>query len=174
MIARTIRSRRTPLLAALVIMATLPACAGLQNLIQPPVLELASGRESQVRLLGPSVTRPLGGAQLRVWTRIQNPNSFGFTLTRLAGDILLDDQRAADLDLPLGLPLQAAADTVIPIDVNISFADVPALADRLASALRRGSVDYALHGTLAVDAGAFGEPTFGPTTWVAGEVAVTR
>lgn len=160
--------------ATLTAVAALSACAGLQNLIQPPVFDLASERSSQVRLVGPSLNRPLGGAEVRVWTRVQNPNAFGFTLSRLAGNVLLANQPAANIDLPLGLPLDAAGDTIIPIDVTISFADVPDLADHLTNALGTGRIDYALRGTVSVDAGSFGQPTFGPSTWLNGEVNLVR
>jgi hypothetical protein len=88
--------------------------------------------------------------------------------------VLLSEQRAADVDLPLGLPLEAAGDTVIPLALTLSFADVPDLADRIQQALSRGSIEYALRGTLAVDAGAFGQPSFGPRTWIQGDVDLVR
>lgn len=166
--------RRTAALTALAAFFLLGACAALQDIVQPPIFEMASGRSSEVRLLGPSTSRPFGGAAIRVWARVENPNAVGFTLTRLAGNVLLDDQQAATVDLPLGLPLRAAADTVIPLEVSVSFADVPNLADRLANALSGGSIRYALRGTVSVDAGALGQPSFGPTTWLSGDVRVLR
>ncbi|HUG41543.1 MAG TPA: LEA type 2 family protein [Longimicrobiales bacterium] len=162
-------------LAALAALAVVPAaCATLQNAIQPPEFAMANGRSSEIRLLGPSIARPLGGAEVRVWAHVRNPNAFGFTLTRLAGNVFLDQERAADVDLPLGLPLQASGDTIIPIDVAISFADVPGLADQIAGAFAGQALDYSLRGTLAVDAGPFGQPSFGPSTWLSGEVKVVR
>lgn len=152
----------------------LAGCATLQQVIQPPVFEMADGRTSEIRLLSPSMGRPLGGAQVRVWARVSNPNAVGFTLTRLAGNVLLDDEPAAAVDLPLGLPLQASGDTVIPLDVSISFADIPELADEIAGALTGQTLQYALRGTLAVDAGPFGQPSFGPSTWLRGDVRVVR
>lgn len=166
--------RSATALASLAAFTVLGACAALQDIIQPPIFELAGGRSSEVRLLGPSASRPFGGAQIRVWARIENPNAVGFTLTRLAGNVLLDDEPAAAVDLPLGLPLSAAGDTIIPLDVSISFADVPHLSDRLARAVSRGSIHYALRGTVAVQAGALGQPSFGPTTWLSGDVNVVR
>ncbi|MGQ0715375.1 MAG: hypothetical protein ACT4PJ_16885, partial [Gemmatimonadaceae bacterium] len=73
-----------------------------------------------------------------------------------------------------GLPLQASGDTVIPLDLSISFADIPELADEIAGALTGQTLEYALRGTLAVDAGPFGQPSFGPATWLQGEVRVVR
>jgi LEA14-like dessication related protein len=109
-----------------------------------------------------------------VWARVENPNPLGFTLSRLTGTVLLSEQRAADVDLPLGLPLQAGQDTIIPLNLTLSFAEVPDLADRLMDAVRRGSIEYALRGTVAVDAGALGQPSFGPRTWLRGDVDVSR
>ncbi len=160
----------TPLLAAL----ALGSCATLGEIVRAPIFELAQSQESTLRLLGPSIARPLGGAELQVWARVENPNPVGFTLTRLAGTVLLADRPAADVDLPLGLPLQAQQDTVIPLALTLSFADLPDLADRIRDALSTGSIDYALRGTLAVDAGALGEPSFGPETWLSGDVRVFR
>jgi LEA14-like dessication related protein len=161
-------------LATIALLVAGAACATLQTVVQAPIFELASDRSSRVRLLAPAIGRPLGGAEIQVWARVQNPNPVGFTLSRLAGTVLLSEQRAADVDLPLGLPLEAAGDTVIPLALTLSFADVPDLADRIQQALSRGSIEYALRGTLAVDAGAFGQPSFGPRTWIQGDVDLVR
>lgn len=166
--------RRLVLLTALAAAAGLGACATLQAMIQPPVFDVAEGRVSEFRIVGPAADRPLGGASVRIWTRVQNPNSVGFTLTRLAGTFLLEGDRAATLDLPLGLPLPAAGDTVIPLDVTLSFADVPGLADQLVGALTGQSLAYTVEGTVGVDAGPFGQPSFGPATWLSGDVRVVR
>lgn len=167
-------ARRVAALLVLLVAASLTRCATLGEIVQAPIFELAPDRESSLRVLTPTVTRPLGGAEIRVWARVENPNPVGFTLTRLTGTVLLADRRAADVDLPLGLPLEAAQDTVVPIALTVSFADLPDLADRVRDALSRGTIDYALRGTLAVDAGPLGQPTFGPRTWLAGDVPVLR
>ena len=44
-------------------------CATLNQLVQPPQFSVAQGRDTQLRLLGPSTSRPLGGASLRIWAR---------------------------------------------------------------------------------------------------------
>ncbi len=172
--------RRSPsrILTALTLLALgslgLGGCASLGQIVQAPIFELAQDRGSSVRLLGPSFGRPLGVAEIQVWARVGNPNPLGLTLSRLTGTVLLSDQRAADVDLPLGLPLEAGQDTVIPLNLTLSFAEVPDLADRLMEAVRRGSIEYALRGTVEVDAGALGQPSFGPRTWLRGDVNVTR
>jgi hypothetical protein len=168
-------SRRLSAVSALAVMAvSLGACAALQNVIQPPIFHMAEGRTSEFRILGPAGDRPLGGAQVRIWTRVQNPNTVGFTLTRLAGQFLLEGDHAANIDLPLGLPLPAASDTVIPIDLNISFADVPGLANQFMAALGGQRLNYAVDGIMTVDAGVLGQPSFGPSTWMRGELQVIR
>lgn len=167
-------SRRASAIATIAAVASLSACAALQDLVQPPIFDMAGDRSSEMRLLLPSGERPLGGAQIRVWAHVQNPNSVGFTLTRLTGSLLLEGDHAAAIDLPLGLPLPAAGDTVFPLDLTISFADIPGLANQLLAAVTGQRVDYSIRGILGVDAGPFGEPTFGPSTWLSGELRLTR
>jgi hypothetical protein len=150
------------------------ACATLGQLIQPPTFSAATSQQSQLRLLGPGSGHPLGGIALRLYARVQNPNAFGLTLTRLAGNLLIEGQRTANVDLPLGLPMRAAQDTVLPIDISVSFADVPNILATLQQALTRNSVAYRIDGTFGVDAGPFGQPTFGPLTLFGGNVQVTR
>ncbi|MEX1182089.1 MAG: LEA type 2 family protein [Gemmatimonadota bacterium] len=160
--------------AAIALLATGASCASLGSLIQPPTFAVADGRSTELRLLGPSTSRPLGGASLRVWTRIGNPNSFGLTLAALAGNIYLENQQAGEVTFPLGLPLLAGGDTIVPLDINISFADVPGLAGVAQQILLQNQVSYRLDGTVTVDAGPFGRPSFGPRTWVRGDTRVMR
>lgn len=169
-------SRKLPLAAALAAALLLGACASVAGLmqVQAPRFAVADGRASELRLLGPAAGRPLGGAAIRIWSRVENPNSFGLTLTSLQGDLLLEDARAAAVDLPLGLPLRAGQDTVIPIEVAVSFADLPGLADAVVKFATRKTVGYRMDGKFAVDAGMLGRPNFGPLTLVRGELDVRR
>ena len=160
--------------AAIAAVALAAGCATLQNVLQPPRISSADGRTPEFRLLGPSAQRPLGGASIRLYAHVENPNPFGLTLSRLAGSLMLRGTRAADVDFPLGMPLVAGQDTVLPLDVSISFSDLPALADVVRSALGTGSLPYALEGTFTVDAGPFGQPSFGPQRLLAGSVSVYR
>ena len=57
------------------------------------------------------------------------------------------------MDMPLGLPLAARGETEFPIDLLISFADVPGLSDAIRRAVNRSPIDYRLDGTVGVDAG---------------------
>lgn len=157
-------------------MLLLGGCAalGLDTVIQPPRFSTVPDRPAELRLVGPSASRPLGGAQVRLWARIENPNAFGLTLAALRGNLFLENARAADVNFPLGLPLLASGDTIIPLDVGISFSDLGDLAGAAQRIVTQNLVAYRLDGTITVDAGAFGQPSFGPTTWLQGETRVVR
>jgi hypothetical protein len=157
---------------AVLAVGTLTGCAalGLGGIIEPPRFDTAPGQSAELRLAAPSAQAPLGGATIRLWARVENPNSFGFTLARLAGTLFLDASRAATLDLPLGLPLRAGQDTIFPIDLTVSFSDLPGLADVAMRAFAGQSLNYRLDGTVGVNAGALGQPTFGPLTLLQGQV----
>jgi hypothetical protein len=151
------------------VLLLLQACAGLNQLgglVQPPRFEQVRDQPAEIRLLGSS------GAGVRLWTKVSNPNAFGLTLGTLKGTLFLDESRAADADFPLGLPLGARAETVIPIDISISFADLPALSGVARRILSRQPVGYRLDGTVGVDAGRLGQPVFGPMTLLTGEATV--
>lgn len=149
------------------------ACAGLENLrglVQAPRFEQVPGQPAEIRVLGPSASNPLGGAGVRLWTRVTNPNPFGFTLGTLRGVLHIEDTRAADVDFPLGLPLRAAEEAVVPIDLSISFSDLPGMANVIRRAAGREPLAYHLEGTVGVDAGQLGQPTFGPMTLLRGQI----
>lgn len=161
--------------AALILAFVLSGCASLGGLgVVPPRISIDGQQSAELRLLGPSLQRPLGGASLRLYARVENPNPVGITLTRLAGTLQLQGFDAADADFPLGVPLTAAGSAVVPLDIAISFANLPGLADVLTRAITGGEVDYSLQGTASVDAGMLGQPSFGPMTLLAGSVRPTR
>lgn len=156
-----------------VCLAAAPGCATLGQLgriVQPPRFEEAPGQPAEIRLLGPGRDYPLGGAGVRLWTRITNPNPFGFTLTTLRTTLLLDGTRAATGDFPLGLRFNAGGESVVPLDLAISFADVPGLASAIRGAMQGRSLGYQLDGTVGIDAGPLGQPTFGPLMLMRGDV----
>lgn len=161
-------------LAASAAAVVLAACATLGAVVQPPSFSHEPERASELRLLSPSADRPLGGAALRLWARVRNPNAFGLRITRLSGDLSVADASAGEVDLPLGLPLTANQDTVVPLEISLSLEDVPGLAEAAARAALTGALPYRLDGTLAVDAGPLGEPSFGPMRLLDGEVEVVR
>jgi hypothetical protein len=164
------RLRMTAAIAILLL--TQAACATLGSfgqLVQPVRFEQADGRNAEIRLVGPRSGQPLGGAAVRIWTRVRNPNPFGLTLNTLRATLMLEDTRAADGEFPLGLPLRSGEDSVVPLDLSISFSDVPALA----TMFRRSSaspVRYRVEGSFGVEVARIGSPTFGPMTLFSGEM----
>lgn len=156
------------------LLAAMGGCATLGQVIQPLGFRVDNQRQAQLRLVGPSAGRPLGGASLRIYARVTNPNPVGLTLSRISGGLLLEGTQAARVDFPLGLPLQATQDTVIPLDIGISFSELPGLAGVAQRALGGQPVRYQLDGTFSLDAGLLGQPSFGPTTLLAGEVRGIR
>lgn len=159
--------------ATLVVVLT-TACVGLWRFlgVEAPRFEMDSERESVLSLDPASVLTARPVATVRIWTRVTNPNNFNLTLSRLSGNLLLEGSEMAEIDLPLGLPLVAQRDTVIPLEIRFGLPALSALG-ALGEALLRGrAVSYRLDGTLGVDAGALGEPTFGPRTWLQGQVDV--
>lgn len=151
----------------------LTGCATLESLgIQPLRFGQADDRASELRILAPAPGRPIGGASIRLWAEIENPNGFGLTLTEVAGDLLLENAEAIAVDFPLGLPLLAGQDTIVPFDVSIGFDNLPRLAQIARAAIGGDPLDYRLDGTFAVEAGRFGRPRFGPLTLLQGEIRV--
>jgi hypothetical protein len=146
-------------------------CATLGAIVQPPRFEQAPDRQAEVRILPPSTSQPLGGAGIRLWAKVTNPNPFGFTLRTLTTTLLLEGSRAASGDFPLGLPLSAGQESVVPLDLSISFSDLPGLANVLRRAVTGGVIPFQLDGTIGIDAGRLGQPSFGPMLLMRGEIA---
>ena len=111
-----------------------------------------------------------GGATVRIWTNVTNPNPFGFTLSTLQVTLLLEDTEAANADFPLGLPLQPRQTETIPLDLTVSFDNVPRLASVIRATASGRGLDYRLEGTIGIHAGRLGEPTFGPMTILSGSL----
>ena len=91
-----------------------------------------------------------------------NPNPFGFTLSTLKTDLSLEGNHAASGEFPLGVPLTAGQQTIVPLHLSVSFADVPALSRTIGRLAVGGSAAYQLDGTVGIDAGRLGTPIFGP------------
>ena len=117
---------------------------------------------------------PVGGAAVRMWLKVTNPNPFGFTLSTVNATLALEGNRAAEGDFPLGLPLTAQQESVVPLDLAISFAELPGLAGTLRKLAVGGRVGYELEGTVGIDAGRLGTPTFGPMLLTRGDMRVVR
>ena len=158
------------MLAVTAVLLAAQACASLGqfgSLIQPVRFD---ADRSEVRFVGPRAGDPLGAAAIRLWTRVSNPNPFGLTLSRLRATLLLEETRAATGDFPLGLPLEARQESVIPLDLTVSFSDVPALASLLRRTSSSQGLRYSVEGTFGVEVGRLGSPTFGPMTLFSGDL----
>lgn len=169
-------NRQVRLIVTIVTVAT-ASCATLgplAQIVQPPSFRQADNQPAEIRLIAPSLRMPTGGAGVRIWLEVTNPNAFGFTLSTLAATLSLEGTRAATGDFPLGLPLAARQQSVVPLDLSINFAEVPALASAVRQLATRGSIDYQLDGTVGLDAGRLGTPTFGPMRMTSGELRVIR
>jgi len=152
-------------------------CAGLSNLgqiIQPPRFQQADNQPAEIRIMPPSVSSPIGGAGVRIWLAVTNPNPFGFTLSTVNATLMLEGNRAATGEFPLGLPLGAGQQSVVPLDLSIDFADVPGLAGVVRQVATGRNIQYQLDGTVGLDAGRLGTPTFGPMLLTRGDVKVIR
>jgi Late embryogenesis abundant protein len=159
----------------LVLVTLFAGCATLEQLrgfIQPPQFDNVDGRPAEIRILPPSRRDPLGSAGVRVWVTVKNPNPFGFTLSTLQTTLSLEGRRAATGDFPLGLPLGAGQVSEIPIDLSISFQDIPGLANVIRRAGPGDPIEYQLDGTVGVEAGRFGTPTFGPMLIARGDFGI--
>jgi hypothetical protein len=150
-------------------------CSALSELgvVKPPRVTQAEGRPAELRLHGPSSTSRIGGATVRLWAQVENPNPFGVLLDRLDGTFFLEDARAARVDFPFGLELGARDEAVVPLDLTLDFDDLSTLADVLRGAIDDREVGYRLEGTIGVDAGPLGDLTFGPTDWLEGELVAS-
>ena len=156
---------RTAVVAALVsVTAGCATLQGLQAFIQPPRFEQDQASRSEIRLNG------FNGAAVRIWTRVENPNSFGVTLGTLQGTLHLEGSRAATVDFPLGLPLPARSEEIVPIDISVDFRDVPGLGQAITRAIAREPIEFEIEGTIGISAGRLGMQTLGPMTWLRGEL----
>jgi hypothetical protein len=164
-------------LTCAVVLALASGCAGLTQLsqfVQPPQFSQSDDRPAEIRFLAPSRTMPAGGAGVRIWLEVMNPNPFGFTLSTVHATLSLEGSQAASGDFPLGLPLTARQESAVPLDLAISFADLPGLAGAFRQIAAGTDVEYQLDGTVGVDAGRLGTPTFGPMLLTRGELRVVR
>jgi hypothetical protein len=162
--------------SALLLLLVTGGCATLGGLaqLQPPRISSAAGYDPEIRLLPPSAQRPAGGATVRLWANIENPNPIGIVLSTLEGNLALEGIHAADVSFPLGLPLAAVRDTVVPLEISVSFSELPRLAEIVPRVVTQGTVAYQLDGTLGVDAGVLGQPTFGPMRLMDGTIQARR
>ena len=155
----------------------LGGCASLGALgqiIQPPQFSEERERPAELILGGLGGSGRLGTAGVRIYARVYNPNSFGLTLSTLDGDLYLDDRHAAKVDFPLGLPLTAGGEDVVPIELTVGLDNLPGLAGTIGRAVFGSRVGYRLDGRVGVDAGPFGRPTLGPMRILDGDLTIRR
>jgi hypothetical protein len=164
---------RSAVAASAVVLVGCGGLGPLARIVQPPRLEQSPDRPAEIRLIGPSLSNPAGGAGVTLWMTATNPNPFGLTLSTVDATLMLEGTRAATGRFPLGLPLQAGETSPIPIDLSISFADLPGLAAAVRQVANGGSAAYQLDGTIGVDAGRLGQPTFGPMRLATGELRLS-
>lgn len=158
-------------LAALSLVA---GCATLGLHELQPLRIAGADRASTIRLIAPGGDQPSGAAAVRLWAVVENPNPFGVALSDVEGRLHLEDRPGPRASFPLGLPLEAGQDTVIPLDLTLSLEDLPEIADAVRSAVLRGALDYRLEGSFTVEGGRFGRARFGPQDLLMGELQVTR
>jgi hypothetical protein len=161
---------RGVVLAALIFSSACASLGSLSRLIQPLRFSEADNQPAEIRLVGPGAGGRLGGAVVRIWTRVSNPNPFGLRLSTLDTTLLLDGSRAATGDFPLGLSLGAGEESVIPLDLSISFSDLPGLSTVVRNAIAGQRVGYQLDGTIGIEAGALGPQKFGPMLLFRGDL----
>jgi hypothetical protein len=167
---RTTFALALPLVALSVLLPGCTALESLRTLVQAPRFDEAPNRSAEIRLLPPSTANIAGGAGVRLWAEVTNPNPFGFTLSTLEGTLYVEETPAATVDFPLGLPLEAGESDVFPIDVALSFARLPELAGAIQRAMNREPVPYRFEGSVGVEAGRLGTPVFGPMTLLRGTI----
>jgi hypothetical protein len=166
-----------PRLISVAVIALATGCASLgplAQIVRPPTFRQADNQPAELRLIAPSLRQPTGGAGIRIWLEVTNPNAFGFTLSTVNATLALQGTRAAAGDFPLGLPLGAGQQSVVPLDLSIDFADAPGLAGVMRQVATGGAIDYQLDGTVGVEAGRLGTPTFGPMLLTRGNLRVLR
>src|SRR6185436_18098601 len=116
----------------------------LAQIVKPPRFRQADGQPAEIRLIAPSLRNPTGGAGVRIWLEVTNPNAFGFTLSTVNATLALQGTRAATGDFPLGLPLRPGQSSVVPLDLSINFSEVPNLASSMRRLATGGAIDYQL------------------------------
>lgn len=166
--------KRMATAASAVLIAGCASLGALGQIVQPLSFSVDDTRPAELRLVGPSAAQPTGGAAIRLYARVRNPNPLGLTLVGINGGLALEDRQAAQVDFPLGLPLAAGQETVVPLDIGVSFAALPGLADVASRALRGLPIRYRLDGSFGVDAGPLGQPRFGPMTLLQGNAQIRR
>ena len=91
---------------------------------------------------------------------------------QLACSFVVDADGGVGVDFPLGVPLVANGDTIVPLDVTLGFDALPLLGRTLIAAALEGTLPYRLDATIGVDAGMLGAPVFGSLTLLSGSLTI--
>lgn len=156
------------LLSLLAVPLVLAACAPRQTVVQVPTFNVESVRLQSLTLPGGGVPAT---ATLSILLRIQNPNPFGVRLARAGGNFFLDGKDVSRVELPnVALPANGEARQEALLSVPITFANLA----EFVRVARGEAVSYRIDGNFTVDAGLFGQPTFGPYTLSQGTIRQPR
>ena len=85
--------------------ALFAGCAELNKLaalVQAPRFEQALDHQPEIRVMGAGSGLPIGGAGVRLWARVTNPNAFSLTLGTLKGRHHPADRSQRQLRQPAG------------------------------------------------------------------------
>lgn len=163
-------ARTAVLVGAALLMGGCAALDGLAGLVQPPRFTEARDQPAEVTLQPPAAGRPFGGAVVRLWTEVTNPNAFGLTLGTLDGTLFLEGHRARPLRSRSGSPLAQGSSRLCLWSCRL--ASRICRGSRMSPGAPRGGnrCPIGLEGTIGVDAGRLGTPVFGPMTLLRGEL----
>lgn len=152
---------------------TLGACAVVtpERAVRNLEFEFVAEGSGLRRLDLPGIGGGSPSATVRIRTRVSNPNPLALRLTGLEFDLYVNANRAASGSFAGGVDLPARGQTVLDLDVTVGLAEATRLVSDLAAAARGQRTAYRLDGTVSVDAGPLGRPSFGPLTIVTGTVS---
>lgn len=134
---------RKRLLALLLPVVLLSACAGLQDLAR------AAFKEPHLTFKSAALDKlDLDGATLAFTWEVENPNALGVDLARAGWQLEVEGTRVAAGDLPAGLSIPANGKAPLSFPVHVRFRDVPGIVSLLGSG--RSDLGYKLSGALGI------------------------
>ncbi len=145
-------------LLALPLALTLAACAPRAAVVQVPEYRIVRTRLTSLTLPG------AGGpatATLSLQLLVRNPNPYPIRLARAGGRFFLDGNDVGGVELPnIDLPSGRQVEQEALLSLPITFANL----GEFVRVARGEAVSYRVDGSFTVDAGLFGQPSFGPYT----------
>jgi LEA14-like dessication related protein len=134
-------SQKLAAAAAATALAALSGCAALQRAagaLQPPTLNYESWSPEAL---------DLEGVTIALHYRLENPNSFGLSLSRLDYRLEVDGTQVAAGELPAGVEIKAQGASPLVLPVRLRWSDVPHFAQVLAT---QRDVGYRVTGSAGV------------------------